>query len=170
MAEQGPKKELSMEMRLLLAFLLMGAVMFVSQLWLKPPPSSQQVKNDQIQVATATPKPGEPAPAAVTPPPATTAEAVPPAPNPAATPAIPQPNVVSENQFFRVVFSNQGGNIRSWQLKEYKGNNSKPLDMVNPLPFEFPFSLYFPSQKPASNVNWAWYKQTADPDGMGVTY
>src|SRR5262245_49301971 len=134
MPEQGPKKELTMEMRLLLAFLLMGAVMFVSQLWLKPPtvpqPGPQSGKTDTT--ATATPKPGEVTPAAVESPPATTAEMAPPAPNPAATPAIPRPNFVIENQYFRIVFSNQGGTVRSWQLKEFKGNDKKPLDMVNP--------------------------------------
>ena len=61
--------------------------------------------------------------------------------------------------------------MRSWQLKKYKGNDGKPLELVNTAAgLDFPFSLYFPNQKPAVNVNWAWYKQTVDPDGLGVTY
>ena len=61
--------------------------------------------------------------------------------------------------------------MRSWLLKKYKGNDNKPLDLVNTAAgLDFPFSLYFPNEKPAANVNWAWYKQTADPDGLGVTY
>ena len=35
---------------------------------------------------------------------------------------------------------------------------------------DFPFSLYFPAEKPTSNVNQSYYRQTADPDGLGVTY
>src|SRR6185503_16657808 len=102
MAEQAPKKELSMEMRLLLAFLLMGAVMFVSQLWLKPPESPQPARKDETP-AKAAEQPG-----AATPAPATTAEAPPAkaaaaAPNPGATPAVPQPNFVIDTQHFRVV-------------------------------------------------------------------
>lgn len=168
MAEQGPKKELSQEMRLLLAFLLMGVVMFVSQMWLKPPvsPDSATKKAAVTQPATATTKSGEPAPAA--PAEATAAAA---APNPAATPAVAQPNFVIDNQYFHIVFSNQGGNVRSWQLKGHKGSDGKPLDMVNPAAgLQYPFSLYFPGQKPAADVNWSWYTQTGDPDGLGVTY
>src|SRR5262249_21689244 len=147
-----------MEMRLLLAFLLMGAVMFVTQLWFKPPESPQPAKKDQT---AAVPKAGEPPSAAVTPPPATTAEAVPTAANPAATPEQPQPNFVIETDLFHVSFSNQGATVRSWLLKTYKGNDGKPLDLVNSnAGIEFPFSLYFPGQKPATDVNWTWYKQT----------
>src|SRR5262245_31642667 len=168
MPEQGPKKELSMQLRLLLSFLLMDAVMLVFQLWLKPPVEEQK-KIDTT--ASAPPKPGEPTAPAVSPPVATTAELVPPSPNQPVTPAIPQPNYVIENQYFRVALSNQGGTVRSWQLKEFKGNDNKLLNMVNPgAGMQFPFSLYFPGQKPATDVNWAWYKQTGDPDGMGVTY
>src|SRR5687767_14566641 len=117
---EAPKKEMSMEMRLLLAFLLMGAVMFVTQMWFKPQESPQPVKKDQT---ASVPKAGEPTPPAVTSPPPTTAEVAPPAPNPAATPAIPQPNVIIDTEMFRVVFSNQGATVRSWQLKTYKGND-----------------------------------------------
>jgi YidC/Oxa1 family membrane protein insertase len=35
---------------------------------------------------------------------------------------------------------------------------------------EYPFSLYFPSQKPPTNPNWAFFTQTPDEDGLGVAY
>ena len=35
---------------------------------------------------------------------------------------------------------------------------------------EWPFALYFPKEKPTANVNWTYYKQTGDPDGLGVTF
>ncbi len=72
---------------------------------------------------------------------------------------------------YRISLSNQGATVRSWVLKKYKGNDGKPLDLVNTatgLRFRCPCTS--PGTKPAADVNWAWYKQTADPDGLGVTY
>jgi YidC/Oxa1 family membrane protein insertase len=165
-----PPKELSMEMRLLLAFLLMGAVMFVFQyLYPQTPPPAAKKQTTAADVQTANPAPAKepasaPAPAA---PPAKAASA----PNPAATPEAVAPPLVIETERYKVTLSNQGGNVRSWQLKKTTGNDSKPLDLVNAASgLDFPFSLYFPGTKPAANVNWAWYKQTVDADGLGVAY
>ncbi len=159
-----------MEMRLLLAFVLMGAVMFVSQYFFKsqaPPPAQK--------TAQTSGKPGEQpspaAPAKEAPPAAAAEPEAKAAPVPGATPEKALPPLVIDTDLFRVTFSNQGANVRSWLLKKFKGNDSKPLELLNTASgLEFPFSLYFPGQKPAKDVNWAWYTQTADPDGMGVSY
>ena len=38
--------------------------------------------------------------------------------------------------------------MRSWQLKKSKGNDNKPLDLVNAASgLEYPFSLYFPKEE-----------------------
>ena len=72
------------------------------------------------------------------------------------TPAQALPPLVIDTDLFRVAFSNQGANVRSWQLKKYKGNDGKPLDLVNTAAgLNYPFSLYFPGLKPATDVNWA---------------
>src|SRR5580692_7997039 len=45
-----------------------------------------------------------------------------------------EPNIVVENELYRVEFSNRGGVVKSWQLKNYK-DDSKPqrvLDVVHP--------------------------------------
>ena len=56
-------------------------------------------------------------------------------------------------------------------LKKFKGNDDRQLELVNQAAvIEHPFSLYFPVQTAASKLNWAWYKQTGDPDGLGVTF
>src|SRR5436190_13385652 len=170
MADNGsaPKKEMSMEMRLLLAFLLMGVVMFVTQTWFKPKESPQPVK----PAADVTKK----AETAVTPPPETTVEKVEKlgnAASPVAAHATPQqklPLFSIDTKLFHVTFSNQGATVRSWQLKTYKGNDGKVLDFVNSASPQFPFSLYFPGDKPSTNVNWAWFSQTGDGDGLGVSY
>ena len=77
-----------------------------------------------------------------------------------------------DNGVYKITFTNQGGSVKSWLLtdKKYRGNDGKPLDLVNPNAPERPFSLYFPGQKPTADVNWTWYRQTGDPDDLGVTY
>ena len=158
-----------MELRLLLAFLLMGAVMLVAQLWFKPQQPAPAQK--RTEPSASIPKAGEPPSPAVAPPKATAAEAAPPAPVAGSTSQQPQPVINIDTDVFHVVLNNQGATVRSWQLKKYRGNDNKPLDLVNAASgLEFPFSLYFPAQKPGTDVNWAWYKQTRDPDGLGATY
>jgi YidC/Oxa1 family membrane protein insertase len=171
-----PKEEMSMEMRLLLAFILMGAVMFVWQFLYKPePPAPVKKAAAAAQTTPATDRPAPAQPAA--PPPAEAAKTA--APSSTATskvtPQRSEPVFVVETNLYKVTFSNQGATVRSWILKDqpakkYRGNDDKPLDLVNTSTFAFPFSLYFPGQKPTSDVNWAWYTQTPDPDGLGVTY
>lgn len=157
-----------MEIRLLLAFILMGVVMFLTPYLFKSntPPAA---KKDVAKTAATAPAPNAPAaekPAA----PAETAAATGPANSPAtAQQVLPVITIVTNK--YKVAFSNQGANVRSWQLKGYKGNDEKPLELTNTaVTTDFPFSLYFPSQKPTANVNWTFYDQKVDPDGLGVTY
>jgi YidC/Oxa1 family membrane protein insertase len=111
-----PPKEMSMEMRLLLAFLLMGAVMFVFQYLFPqaPPPDAKK------QAAAAALQKGQtqaPAPAETPAAPAPAAKAATAASNPSATPQATLPPLVIETDLYKVSLSNQGGTIRSWQLK-----------------------------------------------------
>src|ERR1044071_9182834 len=162
-----PRKEMSMEVRLLLAFILMGVVMFVSQYFFKtpePPPGAQKT----AQTTTA---PKAPETAAVTPPKPETQ------PAPAAEPTTPptaqqsRPPLTIDTDLFHIAISSQGGTVRSWQLKKYRDNDGKFLELVNTSStIEQPFALHFPSQKPTTDVNTAWYTETPDPDGLGVTY
>ena len=168
---QPPKKEMSMEVRLLLAFILMGAVMFLTP-YIFPTPAKPPAKKDDAKAAQVAPagkeSAGTPAGAPAAQPAAPTAEAVLPA---NATQQKAEPAFVIDTDLYRITLSNQGATVRSWRLKKYKGNDNKPLELVNTASgLDFPFSLHFPGQKPAANVNWAWYKQTGDPDGLGVTY
>jgi YidC/Oxa1 family membrane protein insertase len=167
-----PPKEMSMEVRLLLAFILMGAVMFVSQYYFKsaaPPPAAKPATTAQTAPDKTAPADN---PAAATPvqAPPTEPEAKA-APAPGATTAQSLPPLVIDTDLYQVTFSNQGANVRSWLLKKFKGNDSKPLELINTASgLDFPFSVSFPDKKPAKDVNWAWFEQTADPDGLGVSY
>ena len=174
----GNKKEMSMELRLLLAFLLMGAIMFSTQYFFKPatpPPLKKtapaaQVAQPAPENATTPESTPAQAPAAAEPAEAATASA----PTSPATPKQALPPYIIDTGVFRVVFSNQGANVRSWQLKKYKGNDDKPLELMNPaaaIEDPYPFSLYIPDQQPlARKVNWAYYQPAGDPVGLGLTY
>jgi YidC/Oxa1 family membrane protein insertase len=76
-----------------------------------------------------------------------------------ATPAVPvvlaaaETTTVVENELYRIVFSNRGAQVVSWQLKRrpdapqstYKDNDGKPLDLVHSQAaklFGYPMSLY----------------------------
>src|SRR5471030_789323 len=178
--KQTPK-EMSMEVRLLIAFVLMGAVMFVWQLIYKPePPPRIPGKGATSAATSAAPSnpagaPSNPAASTSVLPPPPTAEPSEPAPTASkftsvATPQRSEPVFIVDTDLYRVTFSNQGATVRSWILKKYHGNDEKPLDLMNPSAGIYPFSLYFAGQKPGADVNWAWYQQTGDPDGLGVTY
>ncbi len=163
-----PPKEISMELRLLLAFLLMGAVMFLTPYFFK----SQTPPGKKAPAAAVVHQPGAPAVPTTPAAPATTASAeAAQAPVAPATSAQALPPLVVQTNLFRVTFSNQGATVRSWLLEKYKDNDNKPLELTNTAAGQvYPFSLYFPGRKPATDVNKAYYTQTADPDGLGVTY
>src|SRR5947209_5240819 len=144
-----PPKEMSMEVRLLLAFILMGVVMFVSQYYFKstaPPPKADTVAQTAPAPAPAPDKPTA-TPPADTPPAEAEVKA---APVPGATPQQSLPPLVINTDLYQVTFSNQGANVRSWLLKKFKDNDSKPLELVNTASgLDFPFSVSFPDKKPA---------------------
>jgi len=168
----GSPKEMSMEVRLLLAFLLMGVVMFLTPYFYKTPPPE---KNAQKTTASQT----EPSQAPAAPAATETAAPIAPAasgaaPTEPATVAVSLPPVVIDTDLFRVTFNNQGATVRSWLLKKYKGNDSKPLDLVNPAvgssEVPFPFSLYFAGQPPTAKVNQVYYTESPDADGLGIAF
>ena len=136
---QSPK-EMSMEVRLLLAFLLMGAVMFVTPYlpYFKnaKPPAGKVPEPTATAPITA----GQISAPAGTPEAEVTAQAQ--APSASATPQQPLPNFVIETDLYKISFSNQGATIRSWILKgrdakerlKFKGNDGKPLSISSTPP------------------------------------
>ena len=162
----GPveKKELSIETRLLLAFILMGAVLFTTPYFFKtlPPPPPPGKK---VQLAPAAAPTPEPKPAST--------EAV------AATPTLPQEAaskesiVTLDSDLYHIVFSNRGAVVRSWILKKYKDSSQKPVDLVNAAAAPvtgFPFSLTFTNQKPSADINNALYVVNQSGDGLQIDF
>jgi YidC/Oxa1 family membrane protein insertase len=162
------KKELSMEARLLIAFVLMGLVLFLTPYIYKPATAPAPGAN-----TPATSKSADPAEAAALPP-------VAPAPPVAAAPAVEMPGqihgdkeeiVVVDTDLAHIVFSSKGAVVKSWMLKDYKDHSGQQLELVNLdalAKVPAPFSIDFKGQKPTTDPNAALYK--VDRAGDDLTF
>ncbi len=59
--------------------------------------------------------------------------------------AAAETTTVVENELYRITFSNKGAEVRSWQLKQQKDSEGKPLDLVHQQAagkFGYPLSLF----------------------------
>jgi YidC/Oxa1 family membrane protein insertase len=146
---------MSMEVRLLLAFVLMGLVIFGSQYFYKPAPPAPADK--AVAAKQDTPKPAAPTPPASAP--AIAADV------PGEIHADKEEFTIIETDLMKVTFSNRGAVARSWVLKAFKDHKGKPLDLVNPKALEKlppPFSLAFKGQAPQPDPNAGLYKISQD--------
>ena len=145
-----------MEKRLLLVFALTFLVIVIFQPVLKKylpqPPAETQQAQKQPQPA--------PAVAAVAP--------APPPPQPvnlAGKQASSESETVIENNLYRVTFSNRGAQVKSWILKKYDDEHSKPLNMVNEAAAEkygFPLSLWTYDETLRNKLNSVLYVVDSD--------
>jgi YidC/Oxa1 family membrane protein insertase len=161
-----PTKNLSMEQRLLLAFVLMGGVIFLSQYLLpKPPEPAAQHK----KAAEQTKKQESPAPNPATP------------PAPAGSPAVPFVQVgqqadfpIFENDLYKVKFSNKGAVVMEWYLKQFKDADGKLLNLVNEENASHlgirPFTYYFKDQKPSADLAEKLFTVSRTADGVAFDY
>jgi YidC/Oxa1 family membrane protein insertase len=164
------KKELTMEQRLLLAFVLMGLVLFLTPYFYKaPPPPPKATIPPAGQSAQSTPsgtkavgapQPGTPAPQS--------AQVVP-----------GQIKGASEQQFevdtdiYHITLSNRGATVRSWVLKKYHDHAGKPLELLNPAGYSTvapPFSLALKDDQVANALNYGLYTPKPSADGLGIEY
>src|SRR5579864_3262341 len=164
----GPPKELSTEIRLLIAFALMGVVLFATPYFFKlvsPPPPAKPSVAAQKTAATPVSQPATPSPVETNEPQtAATDEQV---------AAQKEERFVVETDFYRAVFSNRGAVVKQWILKRYTDENGKPLELVNPAAESkagSPFTLVFEQRKPGVDLNTALFAAKPADDGLGVTY
>jgi YidC/Oxa1 family membrane protein insertase len=134
---QNPQHEPGSERRLLLIFLLTFVVMLLMQPLFKKyfpqPPATQQ--------RSATPQ-GQPEATATT----TTPASVPALPSGVVKQASGETETVIENDLYRITFTNQGAQVKSWILKKFDNDTGNgPLDLVNAAAatqFGYPLSLW----------------------------
>ena len=178
-----PKKqsplELSNEVRMVLAFVLMGAILVVTpwayrKLGLTPPePAKTSLaakaapKNPTPASSTASGTPMTPSA------PVQTDKTAPAAPAESAVSAASAQNYTIDTDLYRVVFSNRGGVVTSWTLKKFNDANGKPLELVNEKGADkagFPFSFAFRDKQPSSDLNKALWVVRPGPETISFEY
>src|SRR5450432_155081 len=134
------EKDSTSQVRTVLAFVLMGAILFGMQYFFKSGTPPEKGKTD---------KPAVTAPVAAAP---TQAAAQPVIPVPAGTLAAhDEQTTVIDTARYHVVFSNRGAVVKSWTLKGDLDHDGKPLEVVNKaaaVRVGYPFALEFRNQKP----------------------
>jgi YidC/Oxa1 family membrane protein insertase len=172
-------KELSTEQRLLLALVLSIVVVTLSDLLVfRHKPALQNQTHSTLPVTqqpAATPPPATPAaplPAAPSAVKAATGTAAGQAQASAAAPqmaATGEQSVVVESSLYRVVLSNRGAVVRSWQLRRYHDDSKPPkvLDVVHPpqgtQSEEWPLSLLMVDPKLQTAANNALFELKPGP-------
>ena len=153
------------DMRSTTTFLLVIAALVLGyQFFFKPaePPKQQQPQqNAQQQTPQQAALPATPAQLAVT---------APVAAMPTISSALETQTTI-ENPVYKIVFSNRGGQVKHWFLKDYRDSAGKPFDLVQQQVAEhvgYPLSFYtYPNDPvPAAQLNSALYQvkvNGADP-------
>jgi YidC/Oxa1 family membrane protein insertase len=164
-----PKKELTMEVRLIIAFVLMGIVLFVSPLVFGPPPAPQ--------------RPTTPPPVAPAPNPEEPKKPEPQKPENPEKAAKPEHEFIGpkepprtetvETKLYTVKLSNIGGVVTSWVLKQHKDSEGKPLELVNQAALTIakkppPFSIMNQDGKEAE-LNNAVFSTARSEDNDSIT-
>ncbi|MBI4907509.1 MAG: membrane protein insertase YidC [Acidobacteria bacterium] len=174
-AKPGAKKELSMEMRLVIAFVLMGAVLFLTPYFIKTPsPAPAAKKQETAQSKDAGGK--DAAKDAAQPTPASPAKPAAPAATPPAGAIAAErqdDGIVLETDLYRVTFSNRGAVVRSWVLKKFLDSSKKQVELVNPVGgtrVGFPLGLIIKGTQPSTDPNQALYRTKPSPDGLRIEF
>jgi len=165
----GPNQEISMEKRLLLAFLLMGAVLFLTPYFYQPPQPPPETETTEAPAAVEPAAPAE-APRAEEKPPPAAAEAPPPA---GAVAAETEQTFTVETDVYRVTFSNRGGVVTSWILKQYSDSSGAPLELVNQRAVAkvgYPFQIDFLGPPPALDPNSGLFAAELADDGLTIQF
>lgn len=159
-----------METRLLIAFVLMGLVLMVSQYFTKPAPEPV----NKSGVAKGEPeKSGAEKAEAVIPSPAQQRTAQVSGAVSGEVKAESEQTVIVDTQRFHVVFSNRGAVVRSWVLKEYKDGAGKPLDLVYQPALNrvsAPFAIAIKGQTLATDANTALFQAQQSDGGLTASF
>jgi YidC/Oxa1 family membrane protein insertase len=158
---QNPQQEPGMERRLLIVFALTFLVIMLFQPLLKkygpqPPakPTTSPATQNQPQIPSETPAPLR-----------TQASPSAPAKSPASAPlqAATESQTVIENDVYRIVFTNRGGRVKSWVLKQYTDDKGGQLELVNTAAAEkygYPLTLWNYDDALRDKLNSALYVAT----------
>jgi YidC/Oxa1 family membrane protein insertase len=151
-----------MERRVLLAVILSFAVLYAYSTFFAPPPPTPASTAQKPAAATTPAQPGA-TPTAAPP----TAAAAAPAPQAVVGDAAER-EIVVETQTVEAVFSNRGGRMLHWRLKEYRDDEGKPVDLIPsaiPADQPTPFSLRVDDPQVNGRINTVIYRTAGDRGG-----
>jgi YidC/Oxa1 family membrane protein insertase len=163
------KKELTMEQRLLLAFVLMGLVLFLTPYFYKTPPPAAKTTTPTSNPAASTPAKA----AAVPQPGAKASESAPSQPIPGQVEGTSEQQFEIDTDIYHITLSNRGATVPSWVLKKYRDHAGKPLELMNPAGYSTvapPFALSLKDDKVSNVLNYGLYVAKPSADGLGIVY
>ncbi len=170
MSERNPynpgENDGAMQKRTVLAFVLMGIVLF-GMPYLFKSGAPQPVKKAEPPAKTVS-NPHAPPVVKETALPAVNAS-----PTPNLVAAHAEEEVVVDTDFYHVIFSNRGGVVKSWTLKKYPNAKGKPLELVNAAAASkiwYPFAIEYRGTAPPVNLNQSLFVATRTASGVGVTF
>jgi YidC/Oxa1 family membrane protein insertase len=154
---RNPQQEPGGERKLLIIFVLTFLMIVIGQTVFfknikKPQENKQSQANSQAAATT-----NAPPPVAMVAPAATESKAAP-------TQAAAETETTVENNVYKIVFTNRGGQVKSWILKQYKDDKGQPLELVNQTAaaqFGYPLSFFTYDQGLTSKLNGAMYVASA---------
>jgi YidC/Oxa1 family membrane protein insertase len=165
------KKDLSMEARLLIAFVLMGLVLFLTPYIYKPATAPAPGANKPATSKTTDVKEASTAPPVEAAPPPPVAKI--PGEMPGETRADKEEEIVVDTDLYHVVFTNKGAVVKSWVVKNFKDHDGKLLNLVNTpalAKVPAPFAIDFRSQKPTTDPNTALFMVGPSDDNLTMTF
>jgi YidC/Oxa1 family membrane protein insertase len=160
--KRKPKRELSIEIRLVLAFVLMGLVLFLTPYLYKPAAPSKTIQ----PVPQPPPKQVVSTPPPIAAPPVKAGDIAPVA-------ASQEKIFTVDTDLYRVVFSNRGASVRSWILKKYLDAHGRSLELVAQSDVQQtlrPFSLDSVKEKPSADLSEVLFSDKPAADGLGIDY
>lgn len=92
-------------------------------------------------------------------------------PLPASTQAASESQIVVENDFYRITFTNRGAQVKSWILKNFQDEHNQPLDLVNQTAaakYGYPMSLWTYDQAERDKLNSALYVSSTTTQTVSV--
>jgi YidC/Oxa1 family membrane protein insertase len=168
-------------MRSTVAFMLlaMAAVFGYQYFFAKPKPNEQPPAQTQSQpAASASPAaPGQTPNAAAPGQAPSAASSTTTSTTSSTTPQIAaslETDTTVENEFYKIVFTNRGAQVKNWILKKHFDSAGKPLDLVQPQAaarFGLPLALYTYEPALTTELNSALYKVSyggAQPSATGL--
>jgi YidC/Oxa1 family membrane protein insertase len=146
------------DMRTTMALMLIVLAVFLGYQYFFVKPKPEPPAPVQSQTQTTTPA----AQAAPAQPSAVASSQRPSAATPQLSAAL-ETDLTVENEFYRIVFTNRGAQVKHWFLKRYFDSAGKPLDMVQQQAaqkFGLPLSLFTYDASLSTQLNQALYQST----------